>query len=326
MNQIIDGFSKRAAKLVIPVGFMVISTAAHAGMVITPTFTAAFNSDFGANAAAAQAAWVAAASIFTSNFSDNIHINITVDAVADNSIFGRSATSLNSYSYASLRAAVVNDATTADDNTAIGANGSLTVADPTAGSGTWWVTRSQAKALGLIADDSSDDGTTTFGAGNAFTFSGPIASGTYDFQGVAAHEISEVMGRLGLGGEAIGSYANSYTLIDAFSFSGAGTRVLGNGGVGGQGSFSINNGTTLLKQYNDQASNGQDYRDWAPGTNDAINQYSASGVTNPVSTVDLQQMDVLGYNRALVASIPEPSTFLLLASALAAGGLLRRRG
>ena len=51
-----------------------------------------------------------------------------------------------------------------------------------------------------IPDDLSDDGGTTFGAGNPFTFSGAIAAGTFDFQAVAAHEISEVMGRIGLSG------------------------------------------------------------------------------------------------------------------------------
>ena len=60
--------------------------------------------------------------------------------------------------------------------------------------------KAEAKAIGLIPDDLTLDGITTFGAGNPFTFSGAIAAGTFDFQGVVAHEISEVMGRLGLMG------------------------------------------------------------------------------------------------------------------------------
>ena len=141
-------------------------------LVITPTFTANFNANFGVNAAAAQAAWRAAAQILTSNFTDNIHINITVDAVAGTSVFGESNTSLLSISYSDLLAKVVADATTQNDQTAIGAAGSMTVADPTNGTGTFFLTRSQAKALGVIPDDLSEDGTTTFGAGNPFTFSG----------------------------------------------------------------------------------------------------------------------------------------------------------
>ena len=172
-------------------------------LVITPTFTANFDTNFGADATAAKAAWVAAAQIFTSHFSDSININITVDAVAGTNVFGQSSTLLLAISYADLLARVSAHATTQNDQIAIGPGGSMTAADPTNGTGTWWLTRSQAKALGNIPDDMSEDGTTTFGAGNPFTFSGGITAGTYDFQGIVAHEISEVMGRLGLSGGTV---------------------------------------------------------------------------------------------------------------------------
>jgi hypothetical protein len=122
-----------------------------------------------------------------------------------------------------------------------------------------------------------------------------------------------------LGGPAL----NSYSLVDLFSYSGAGTRVLGNGGGAGQGSFSIDNGTTLLKQYNDQFNLGLDLRDWGPGTNDAFNQFSFSGVTNPLSSVDIREMDVMGYD---LKQVPEPATGILLIPGLLACYLLRRRG
>jgi hypothetical protein len=212
----------------------------------------------------------------------------------------------------------VADAKTADDATAVGAGGSATATDPTGGRGTWWVTTAQAKAIGLIADNSSTDGTTTFGAGNPFTFSGPIAPGTYDFQGIAAHEISEVMGRLGISGGTIGSTANSYSLIDLFSYTGANARDL----VNGPGSFSIDNGTTLLKAYNNASQNGLDTRDWASGTNDSFNQFSNSGVVNPVSNVDLREMDVIGYDRVLQVAAPEPATLASAFSGIALLGLV----
>ncbi len=269
-------------------------------LVITPTFTANFNTSFGANAAAAQGAWIAAANVFTHNFSDSIHINITVDAIAGTSVFGESNASLLSTTYANLLAKVVADAKTPNDAIAIGPGGSMTAADPTGGAGAWWVTRAQAKAIALIADDLSNDGKTTFGAGNLFTFSGVIAPGTYDFQGIAAHEISEVMGRLGLSGGTVGSTANSYSLIDNFSYTAATRKGL----VGGPGNnFSIDNGTTLLKLWNDSVANGLDSRDWAPGTDDAFNQFSDPGVVNPVSAVDLQLMDVIGYDLVPVPAV-----------------------
>jgi hypothetical protein len=262
-------------------------------MIITPTFTATFNSSFGANAGAAQAAWIAAAQVFTAHFSDNIRINITVDAVPGTDVFGESSTSLISMPYADLRARVVADAKTQNDRIAVGAGGSMTVVDPTGGAGTWFLSRAQAKALGVLPDDTSEDGATTFGAGNPFTFSGAIAPGTFDFQGVAAHEISEVMGRLGLSGGSISAPTNDFTLIDNFSYTAPGAKGL-RAGPGNK--FSIDNGTTLLKLWNDPTTNGLDSRDWAPGTNDSFNQFSEPGVVNPVSAVDLQLMDVIGYD------------------------------
>jgi hypothetical protein len=194
---------------------------------------------------------------------------------------------------------VVADAKTQNDRIAIGPGGSMTVGDPTNGTGTWWLTRPQAKALGVIADDMADDGTTSFGAGSPFTFSGAIAAGTYDFQGIAAHEISEVMGRMGLSGETVGNTANSFSLIDNFSYTAPGTKGL-RGGPGNN--FSIDNGTTLLKLWNDPIVNHLDSRDWAPGTNDSFNQFSDPGVVNPVSAVDLQLMDVIGYDLVVAAA------------------------
>jgi len=184
-------------------------------MIITPTFTTGFDTNFGANAAAAKAAWMAAAKVFTDAFTDNIHVNITVDAVTKATVFGESFPAFVTISYAELYDRVVAFASTQNDAIAIGPGGSMTATDPTNGTGTWQLMRSQAKALGFIPDDSKDDGGTTFGTMNAFTFSGPIAPNTFDFQGICAHELSEVMGRTGLSGGN-----NSFSLIDCFSYAG----------------------------------------------------------------------------------------------------------
>jgi hypothetical protein len=273
--------------------------------IFVPTFTAAFNSNFGANAATAQAAWVAAANSLASAFTDNIHINITVDAVAGTSIFGMSNTPLVSIAYVDLYDAALLDKTSADDAISIGLGGSLggtgtpgSASDPIGGPHNWWVTRAQRKALGLSADDSiTTDGTTTFGAGFAYTFFGAIQPGTYDFQGLVTHEISEIMGRIGLCGTSIASVP-AYTLLDAFSFSGPSVRNTGNGT---NANFSIDSGSTLLKGFNPQTVNGGDCRDWASGTNDAFNAFAATGVPNSVTGVDLRVTDVIGYDLVIIA-------------------------
>src|SRR5689334_2123253 len=132
---------------------------------------------------------------FTSNYTDPVTVNITVTAVAGTGTLGQSNTFINSVLYNNLRSALIGDAKSADDNTSVGANGSVATTDPIAGSHNWWVTRSQAKALGIIANDSSNDGTFTFGAGFNYTYD-PLnraVAGKIDFIGVALHEFSEIM-------------------------------------------------------------------------------------------------------------------------------------
>jgi len=257
-------------------------------MIITPTFTPRFDPNFGANAKAARAAWITAAKVFTDSFSDPIHINITVDAINQEAL-GRSFPNFLSITYAELFNRVTAYASTHNDAIAISPGGSMSGADPTNGKGAWQLMRPQAKALGFIQDDLSDDGGTTFGVNHPFTFFGAIAPQTFDFQGVAAHEIAEVMGRFGLSGGN-----NTFSLIDNFSYTGPGMKSLG----GGAGNFfSMDNGVTLLKAFNNSAANHSDTRDWAGDTNDSFNESSGTGVVNPVTAVDLQVMDVIGYGR-----------------------------
>src|SRR5262249_43068312 len=108
-----------------------------------------------------------------------------------------------------------------------------------------------------------------------------------------------------------------HTLTDAYAYSAPGTRAL-NGNS--SNFFSINGGTTLLKQWNDPG-NGGDCRDWASGTNDSYNAFSSSGVRNDVTAVDLRLMDVLGYD----LSVPEPGSVVLVLSGLGLAALLARK-
>ncbi len=313
-------------------GFLLVSgwlsTPAYCSLVFNSSFTANFNTNFGANAAAAQSSFNAATAIFSNLFIDDITINLVVDAVPGTGTLGSSNTSIfTAASYGTLYDAALADASSPDDATTTGSGGSLggngspgSASDPVATSHNWWLTRAQVKALnlaigGITANDSVNDGTITFGAGYSYSFAGATGPGTYDFIGIAAHEISEVMGRVGLSGDSI-SGSPGYTLVDALAFSAANTRVLNGGG----GSFSLDAGTTLLKDFNSVS--GGDTRDWASGTNDSFNAFSSSGVLNPVSAVDVRLMDVIGYD---LAEIPEPGTLSLFAGGLALMIAVRRR-
>jgi hypothetical protein len=302
---------------------LMLSTPASAGLVITFDYSSGTAAaQFGANFGNLQSAMNYAASVFSSTFSDNIHINLAVEGAAGTSILGQSSTSLFSFGYGAIRTAAINDAKSTDDATSVGAGGSVVAADPIVGAAhTWWVSKAEAKALGLVADDLTNDGTMTFGAGFTYTFdpSNRAVSGAFDFIGVAMHEMSEVMGRIGINGNTIGAFPNSYSFLDDFSYKGAGTK----GVDGGAGNFfSINNGTTLLKAFNNSGGGG-DSRDWASGANDSFNAFSSSGVKNDFTAVDIREMDVLGYDLA----VPEPGTILLIGSGLAMiiGSRLRKR-
>ncbi len=267
-----------------------------------------------------KAANAYAAAQFSSNFSDPININIRITAVAGFATVGQSSTSLTGLTFAQLQARTTADSTTADDATATGAGGSLSGADPVGGVHTYFVSRAEAKAIGLTADNAvTSDGTFTFGGGYTYTYdpNNRAIVGQIDFIGVAMHEMSEIMGRIGLMGANLNGNPD-YMLMDLMHYTGAGVRGLNNGA--GR-FFSIDGGTSLLKAWNNNALLGGDISDWASGANDTFNAFSSSGVLNALTPVDLRLMDAIGYDRI---ATPEPSTVALGALGLALGGLVRR--
>lgn len=259
------------------------------------TFTSAGLS--AADITAMKAANTFAALQFTNSFTDPINVNISVTAVPGTGTLGGSSSSVFFQPFATgIRDPTRADATTPDDATMAGAGGSVPagLADPIGGTHNWFVTRAQRKALSIAADDLTQDGTYTFGGGFTYTYdpNNRAVAGAIDYIGVSMHEFSEIMGRLfGLG--RLISGAPAYSQTDLFHFTAANTRGLTNGG--GR-FFSFDNGTSLLKAFNNAAANGGDAQDWASGTNDCFNAFSSSGVKNDLTAVDIRVMDVIGFN------------------------------
>lgn len=298
----------------------------QATMVINPTYDDASMTQAGYSAGqitSVHNAFALAASMFTARFTDNININITVQASSAPGLLGQSSTSLYSFGFNTIRDALFNDKTTADDITATGLGGSAssTLTDPAGGTHNWWVSKAQAKALGLIANDSTNDGTFTFGVSYAYDYNPAdgITVNQIDFVGVAMHEISEIMGRIQGLGANIGP-GPGYLLHDLFRYTGAGARGVASNGAGV--SFSLDNGNTLLYGYNNAGLNGGDASDWASGGNDSFNAFSTSGVVNSLTGVDYRLMDAIGYDY-VPAAVPEPSTFGAVGLALTLGAMLR---
>ena len=159
---------------------------------------------------------------FDSLFTDPVTINIDVGygevggTALGAGALGESETYLSSYSYSQLVSALTSDAKTATDQTVLA---NLPSSNP-AGTASYWVSTAEAKALGLMGASSSVDGYVGFSSTpNIFDYNNAdgVTAGQYDFYGVVAHEISEVMGRLIMGG-------TSYTPLSLFDFSSAGAR------------------------------------------------------------------------------------------------------
>jgi hypothetical protein len=261
---------------------------------------------------------------FSSRFTDNITLRFTIDQ--NTSGLGQSLFSSNYWrgSYTALRTALVNDVTTANDTTATAA-ANLPAADPYgAGATGWYATSAEAKALGLITDQSLFDGTYTFNASPTYVDSNNMVqpatytfdpnnrggAAKYDFIGVTEHEFSELMGRT----SQIRNAGFGYDILDTMRFTAPGTRDATSTGSGVY--FSFANGNNALAGYN--AGNG-DIQDWNGSI--ATDPFNAGTDVNQAhsmnSSPDDVCMDVIGYDR-----VPAPSSLVLLG-----GGLLavRRR-
>lgn len=242
----------------------------------------------------------AVAAYYSSQFTDNITFNLHVGygevhgSALGSGALGQSYYFLNSYTYTQIRNALVADAKSADDSSALG---SVPAADPIGGTHQYWLAQVQAKALGLLSNATTVDTYIGFSSTFAFDYdrSNGITAGQYDFYGTVAHELAEVMGKNLLVGETIGSTPNSYDPSDLFHYSAPGVRDL-SGTTAGY--FSLDGGVTNLNNFNTNP--GGDFGDWASSAgNDSWRAFSNSGIINAITETDLRFMDVIGFDRVV---------------------------
>jgi Ca2+-binding RTX toxin-like protein len=234
-------------------------------------------------------AFTAAVQYFENLIQNPVTVNISVGwgevegiSLGSNAECENLETMESGYSYSQVASAL----------NAAGAPGaaSLPVSDPTNGA-SFTMTSAQAKALGLIAPNAAiTDGWIGFNNNANYDFDAnpndPVTAGTYDFYGIAIHEISQVLGRqitLGADGQ--------YMPMDLGHFSAPGVRDLNNWG----GYFSVDDGATNLNNFNVNADWG-DPGDWVNSAANVFDTTTYPGEPMPLTAGDLTVMQSLGWS------------------------------
>ena len=281
-------------------------------ITIVPTFDASVT-----NATSIATSYETAVNSAIQYFENEITTPITVDIafgwgeVGGSTIsagaLGESSSSYYSYSYTQVYNAVQGLANkSAVQQTAYA---TLPAIDPTNGASID-VNTAQAMALGLSNTPGGPDGSVGLDSTSSFFWSqSSPQAGSYDAVSTFEHEISEVLGRLDNGGTG-----NSYTLLDFFRYTAAN---LGSADPPGSAAGSIDqpfipgysktnqsyfsyDGKTVTYAYDTPAdvAQGNDIADWGPNVANDSFGFGVTGAVSPVSTVDLEELNVIGYSLA----------------------------
>lgn len=297
----------------------------------------------------------AAGSLWSSLITDAVTVNVTIDFPSlGPGILGQASSASISASYADVRTALLGDVTSTNDviaTTNLQAGPSLVfvtnntsgtrIVDNNASNNNNFldVNRANAKALGLLAaNDATSDADIEFSSNFTWDFdrSNGITPGTYDFVGVAAHEIGHSLGFVS-GVDTVDSFPTTdlnnfrvFSVLDLYRFSSnADTLVSGKRvqdlAYGGTPAFSLDGGATLGALFATGAhGDGRQASHWKDSLGLGIMDPTFSdGELGIITSNDLRALDAIGWNLAGAStSAPEPGTLALLALGVV---LVRRR-
>jgi hypothetical protein len=242
-----------------------------------------FDLIFDAAATAAPASFrsgiAQAASILAATITNKITVNLKIDYSGTGGGAAAGPDNGQYVSYSTVRADLVADATPGDPSF-----NSLPTGSTIQGQSQIAVWNAQLKVFGLLPANSTttDDGSATFA-----TDINPNL-----LAGVALHELTHAMGRV--------PYGPQPDIFDFDRFTSAGTQLLSNSIPAPAAYFSIDGGNTKLANYG-QNSDPSDFLN-APASNltpnDPFDEYYTNSTSQTLSTIDLQQLDALGFNLA----------------------------
>jgi hypothetical protein len=337
-----------AAILSAAAGLLAFSSGPARAITIKPTFDASITSR--ANAATIETAFDAAAAQIDKDFANPATVNITVSwgtaggqKLGTGDISGSVDNLSGAYSYS----AVVADLTAVSkanpkDTTLATAVAHLPKADPTK-KNAFEIPYAEAKAIGLLpASLPIADGYVGFSSGVNFDFNpvGGITAGDYDFEGLATHEIEEVLGRTSGLESANPAWA---TPFDLFRYAASGASSFS---YTAASYFSIDGGKTNLGDFN--YSGTGDRGDWLSvgGATDLQDAFLSTGRAYALSASDLTALNTLGWGAwtapagslspgpstlspvgGAQGAVPEPSTWAMMIVGMGLlGAVIRRRG
>lgn len=266
-------------------------------LIIQPIYASSVTSL--SNAAQVESAFQAVANLYDAEFSTPITVKIGVSwgnlngrALPSGDIGASLIPLLGPFQYTDI--AGVNGAfhgiASPTDTVLTSVIANLPKVDPS-GLDSYQVPYAEAQAFGYLAGNIRlDSGFIGFKSSTNFDFNPAdgITAGYYDFQGLAAHEIAEVLGRYsGLPSSGSATYATPYDLL---RYTSVGVSSFN---ASAHAYFSVDGGKTDLGNFN--YSGGGDRGDWLVSANDSFNAYLGTGVAEPLSANDLTVLDALGY-------------------------------
>ena len=321
----------KAAKLAASLLFAVAIAAANPiiNLLYDPTVTFS---------AADQTQIQNAVNFYSSNITSDFTVTIAVGAQAGGGASTSTFSSTVDYS-AYYGALVSNSSGDATDTAAIASLGGGGSDNPVTGSTEIQLRPTLASLLGLgsqISDTFSGCDNLTANAciriGSDVLNAGGSPMGS--LFGTFEHEFDEVLGTSSALPGGGGTLPANPSVADLFRYGTPSVRSFAfnaSADVPCSGSptayFSIDGGLTNLNQYNN-CNNGGDYGDWI--YTDGLQVQDAFGPDATPSSLSLSSpevalLDAVGYNLVTPTATPEPSTFFLLLTGLAAVPVLRRR-